>query len=210
MLGLGLGECFEYTAGSAAQTPPDLGAAVESTTATAVEYLPDGGSVTGPALQLTYRVHGTPTMSDYLKVEGSSLYLLKRQVSGAESVEYKPAVVLARIPLRNGDHLDQLGQDREFIGSTDTGDQPYELTFNVISGQVPTVEATFDGGFQLAYVEAPTHHRLDGWSFAPGVGPVALQGAMGGDLADGGAVSATYQLQAHRTLSASGVCSSGQ
>jgi hypothetical protein len=210
ILGLTLNHCFEYTSGSTAQTMPALGAAVESDSVTAIEYLADGGSSTGPAVQLIYRVNGQPAMEDFLKVEGRDLYLLKRTVPGAETVEYKPAVMLVRLPLKNGDHLDQMGQDREYTSSTATPDQPYDLTFNVLAAPVNTPAGSYDAGYQVAYVENPTHNRLNSWTFVPGVGPVQVVGAMAGDLPDGGQLALSYSLQNQRTLAAGSVCSSGQ
>lgn len=207
VFGLDVGDCYELSNTDAAQTPPSLGIAVESDSTSSIWYLPDGGSTNVQARTLVFRQTGNPRMTDYLFVNGPDVLLLKRDVASAEQTEYHPAVVVARVPLKNGDHLDQSGQVRVFGGSGTSDPQAFELVFDVHSDSVPTPSTSADGGFAAFTIDySGGASRLASWSFAPGTGPVKVSVAFAGD--DAGVP--VYKLQGARTLSSGQICGTVQ
>jgi hypothetical protein len=212
IFGLFLNNCFEYSSSETASVPPSLGASVEDDQATTVEYFGDGGYAQLPALKFVYRVNGLDKMEDYLRIENRKLYLLKRTVTGAETVEYKPAALLAELPFKDGDEFESDGgSERECTQNGCSDFVGYDLVGDVVSDS-PTTPAGPQTGFAIAYTETPTHYRLTRWTFAVGTGPVVVEGAMDGNtLVDGGSVSTTYKLQSTRTVTSAAVpCGTSQ
>ena len=197
VLGLQAGACYEFTDSEVASNPAALGMAVESDTTNAIWYLADGGSATVAARTLVYRERGTKRMTDYLYVDGSDLLLLKRDVAGAEESDYQPALVVARLPLKNADHFDESGAVREFGTDAGSDPQPYVFAFDVSRAPVQTPISP-DGGFDaFTYAYSGDPSRLQSIGFAVGTGIV--QASVGFPDDTGAPV---YLLQNTRQLSA--------
>lgn len=201
VFGLEVGDCYELSNTDATQTPPSLGVAVESDSTASILFLADGGSTNVQARTLVFRQSGNPRMTDYLYVQGQEVLLLKRDVANAEQTEYHPAVVVARVPLKNADHLEQSGQIRVFGGSGSSDPQPFDLTFDVSEAAV-TTPANSAGADAFTYQYSGSPSRMASWSFAPGAGPVQVSVAFAGD--DAGVP--VYKLQATRTLGSGQLC----
>jgi hypothetical protein len=199
--GLDLNDCYELSNTDASQTPPSLGIAVESDSTASIYYLPDGGSQNVQARTLVYRQTGNPRMTDYLYVDGNNVLLLKRDVANAEQIEYHPAVVVARTPIKSGDHLEQSGQIRVFGGAGTSDPQAFALTLDVSEQTLATPSnAAGSDAFNLLYSGGPS--RLASWAFVPGTGVLEADVAFAGD--DAGVP--VYKLQGARTLSAGQIC----
>lgn len=196
VLGVALGDCYAYSATDSASNPPALGVAVEHDDVTSLWFFADGGSSPVKARTLVFRQRGTLKLTDYLYVDGQQLLLLKRDVVGAEQLEYRPALVLAQVPLRDAQHLEQTGQVRGFGGGFDGGLQSYPFAADV-SAQSLATPATPAGaaGFTIAY--AGGANRLPTWSFVPGQGPVSLSVQLAGDT-----TVPVYKLQGQKQLAA--------
>jgi hypothetical protein len=196
VFGIALGDCYAYSASDTASNPPALGVAVEHDDTTSLWYLADGGSSSVKARTLVFRQSGTVKMTDYLYVDGHALLLLKRDVAGAEQLEYRPALTVAKVPLKDAAHLEQTGQVRGFGGGFDGGLEPYPLAVDVIAQTLATPSNPAGSpGFALSY--AGSSNRLPTWSFVPGVGPVSLSVQFATD-----SNAPVYKLQGQKQLAA--------
>ncbi|MBS2026901.1 MAG: hypothetical protein JST54_03265 [Deltaproteobacteria bacterium] len=206
VFGLDVGDCYELSSTDQVSTPPSLGAAIESDSTNTIWYLPDGGSTNVSARTLVYRQTGSVKMTDYLYVDEKNVLLLKRDVAGAEQTEYHPGLVVARVPLKANDHLDQNdGGIRQFGGDGGTDLTGETFTFDVTEGTL-TTPGNPAGADAFTYNYSNGPDRLASWSFVAGTGTVELSLQLPGDQA-----FPVYKLQNTRQLAAGDqTCGSAQ
>ena len=156
------GRCFEYTLADTKQAIPALGVAVEEI---------DETTFTGVKAYVVYYRTASPSMKDWVSIEGNALKLHKRYFPGGKELIYRPPLTLLEAPVKAGAKIESTAQADIHENGVRIANEDHSLRVDVFEPSAERLPVGVDlTSFAVNYAETPSTGRPETRYFVPGSG----------------------------------------